>query len=113
MNKKIRILNLLVKLTAIVLIIDGILILGGIYFSTLSWVVNMIIGLLCLGVGYYYYKKETLLIQLYSQQFTFHAPPKAQIVVEVVVIIMKFILALVCLNGILFRLFIEHMAVFG
>ncbi len=100
---------------SMVWIATGLIIIGSIYLSSSGFFINLIIGVLFILLGIFFYSKEKTLLQILSQnhediQNTLY---KKSINGEIILAMLTLFLGLMLLSAASSRVFVEGYPVFG
>lgn len=114
-NLRLKILQFATYLTILLWITTGLIIVGSIYLSRIGFVINLVIGILFILIGMYFYLKEKAFSKLLTQicegkQDKLH---KKVILGEIIFIMMALFIGATALSAVSSRVFGQGFAVFG
>lgn len=110
---KLNVLKVLGRAASLMWMINGMIIVGSIYFSKSSFAINLIIGSLLFFTGmYFYWKNLTLLLFLEEYDNIKNRLFNKVIISEIIFNIITFFIGVIILCAIAKRVFIENFSVF-
>ena len=96
-------------------IVSGIITIGSIYLSSIGLAINIIVGIIFILIGVYFYLKEKSLLQLLANECVGpDSKLRTKVIAgEIIFIIMMFLVGVIILSAVLQRVFGDGVSVFG
>ena len=114
-NLRLKILHFATYLTILLWITTGLITIGSIYLSRIGFVTNIIVGILFILLGVYFYFKEKALSELLGKTYKKEQDKLHNKVIlgEIIFIMVALLVGGTILSAVISRVFWEGYAVFG